>query len=392
MGKKAQGLANHMRQVGKQVNSLDRALGGAIMRNPWVGGVVTGANALVKGLDYFSELTGDLCGIAITHPGATGGLVAGVANGPVIRRRRAKVTGTRGIVRIIHKELVSSVNSSTGQQPYVNNGVLGTDGTSVFTVNAVAATTFPWLATIASNYDLYRFRRLRFVYVPLCPTSTSGRTTLVYDPDSSDPIPLDRVGLSNMSCSTEAPVWGAATLDVKLTDTNRWYYVSSEGSSATVGAYLNQGQVSWATYGVASAIQVGEVYAVYDVELKDPQPTQTTLRVAHGIGATVSQTFDVSAPVLARATATSIGLTFYTPGTYLVVARATATANSATTGTDITTIDVNGHNATTSQILFLAVRANATGAVVDWPGLTSLGTWDIFVTPSPPNTGSTILS
>jgi hypothetical protein len=388
-GQQAKELSKKLKAIGKHVNVIDRSLGGALTTVPPVGALVRGSNMIVKGLDLFSELTSDLLGAPVTHPGAMGGMVAGVANGPVIRNRKAKVSGSRGAIRITHKELLTTVFGEGGGNPLVCNGTLDDTGASIYTVNAMASTTFPWLATIAKNYDMYRFKRLRFVYVPMCPTSTSGRTAIIYDPDSADPLPLDPPGLSNMSCSAEGPVWGSLCLDIKLADTNKWYYGSTTGVTSGVGAYLNQGQLAWATYS-ASASQLGEMFAIYDVELKDPQPTATDLAVAHGVAGDINTQYATHAGYVATAGDTAVGAQFFTPGCYYVSGRFTATAAaSSLTTVNLTVVDFAKHNATSSQVLFAIVHVVATGGTFSFTGLTGLDTWDLIITPAPSNlTGS----
>ncbi len=392
-GKQSKELAAQARKIGAQVNKLDRYLGGTLSANPIGGTAMMAGNAAVGAMDYFGELTEDLLGTAVAHPGVMGGMVAGVANGAMVRNRRARVTGSKGTIRIMHKELVATCVTLNSLAPFVNNGVSLSSGSSPYNVNAMSRVSFPWLASIAGNYDQYRFRRLRLVYVPLCPTSTFGRVSLVYDPDSSDAIPSDRVGLSNMACAAEGPIWGQVKLDVKLSDTNKWYYGATSSIGSTIGAYLNQGQFAFCTYGTSSAIDCGEVYAIYDVELKDPQPSTMTVNESHGNAATVTTGFDSMAGLIASAAATAITILFATPGSYYVLIHTHATANSTWTTTgSLSIVDNNRWNATTEQIGIAFVRVNQSGSTLTFPGLTGLGNWDIIVVDAPTNMSNTILT
>lgn len=392
-GKQSKELAAQARKIGAQVNKLDRYLGGTLSANPISGTAMMAGNAAVGAMDYFGELTEDLLGSAVAHPGVLGGMVAGVANGALVRNRRARVTGSKGTIRIMHKELIATCVTANSLAPHINNGISLTSGSSPYNVNAMSRVSFPWLASIAGNYDQYRFKRLRLVYVPLCPTSTFGRASLVYDPDSSDTIPADRVGLSNMACAAEGPIWGQIKLDVKLSDTNKWYYGATSSIGTTIGAYLNQGQFAFCTYGTGSAIDCGEVYAVYDVELKDPQPSTMTISQAHGNAATVTTGFDTTAGLIASSSTTAVAILFATPGTYYVLIHTTATANSAYTTTgNITIIDSNRWNATTEQIGVAFLRVNQSGSTLTLPGLTGLAAWDIIVADAPANVNSGILT
>jgi len=51
--------------------------------------------------------------------------------------------------------------------------------------------TFPWLKQTALNYDMYRFTRLRFVYINRTTTANTGEVTMVFDPDPTDAAPAN---------------------------------------------------------------------------------------------------------------------------------------------------------------------------------------------------------
>lgn len=85
--------------------------------------------------------------------------------------------------RIIHRELVSSVNGSVA---FTANR---------FAINPGMASTFPWLASQADGWEQYRFNKLCFEFVTRCATSTVGSVILApdYDPQDSDPVSESQV-------------------------------------------------------------------------------------------------------------------------------------------------------------------------------------------------------
>ena len=235
-GRNAKALSRNVKQAGAVVNKLDNLLNGKLLSTGLGRNLALGSEIVTSGLDYFGGLMESFGDLLITHPGANRGAVAGVANGMTIRSTRPRLRNTRGVVKVMHKELVATINGSNTTNVLVNNGLLTTIGTSFLSVNAQNPAMFPWLSQIAANYDYYRVKRMRLVYVPLCPTSTAGRVSLIYDPDSSDPAPQSKSEISAMECYTEGPVWGTSYLDVRLSDTNKWYYGESTVTTGLAGA------------------------------------------------------------------------------------------------------------------------------------------------------------
>jgi len=255
------------------------------------------------------------------------------------------------------------------------------NGSSAFKINAENGNTFPWLSRIAASYDFYRFKRVKLVYVPLCSTSTAGRIMLGYDPDSADKIAVDRQALSSYSCSSEASVWGVIDLECKLSDTNKWYY-SSESPSAGIGAYLDQGQVFFATWGGAGTTECGEWYVLYDVELKDPQPASAEVYQAYGGNGShvVVQPFPAGAsPSVQTADPNALKIAFTSPGTYWVAANIACTATSGITAGTGAALGANWFvNSGTTTIAFYNCTVFTGGAIISIGGLANVGHWTAY--------------
>jgi hypothetical protein len=315
------------------------------------------------------------------HPQSMGGQVAGVANNIQVRRTKPKFQNTAGTVRIVHKELVGTVVSNTaiGLSPQY------TTGNSVYQVNAGCENAMPWLASIGNNFEFYKFNRLRLVYVPLCATTEIGRVMLGYDPDSTDSVPAERQALSSMACSSEASAWGVLSLDCKLSDTNKWYYSdTSTGNAAT--AYNDQGQFFWSAWSNKdSSTSLGELYVLYDVSLKDPQPNAFSVYQTTGTGATAVINPPGNAPFSITTGATSIKVNFFVPGDYEIRLKAAATATAGTltfTGgaTSLSTYNVTDATHVSNQVI---VRVTGSFDSAQFTGLTALGNWEIYLTRVP---------
>jgi hypothetical protein len=189
---------------------------------------------------------------------------------------------------------------------------------------------FPWLSTIESSYDYFKFNRLKLVYVPLCATTTTGRVMLGFDPDASDPIAYDRQGLSSYYCSSDSSAWGVSSLECALPTNQPWYQTNSIDTVASFST-SSQGQAFWATWSGAGTSTVGELYVLYDVTLKDPQPTNNQLFRANGNATAITTNYLVEDPVnISNTTATSVTHLFTGTGSYNVTFVAETTAASGT--------------------------------------------------------------
>lgn len=306
----------------------------------------------------------------------------GVSNTLQIKRTKPSVTAFGNGVRIVHKELVSTVFAATT----IGSTAAFSSGQSVFQVNAACGSAFPWLSSIAPSYDKYRFRRLKLVYVPMCATNSIGRVTLLYDPDSTDPIPLERQSLSSYQCSTEGAPWALQQLDCALDTPEDWYYTDSTNVGTATGptnALLDQGQFFGVSYLCANSTDaLGEIYVVYDVELKDPQPNAGNVGQAIGNTTTVTTGFSTNFPVFVTvASTTSIVVTFTSPGRYLLNWNSLSATAVPNVGTGV------GVTATTNsaQVVGVATVTNTanlgTFTLSAWTGM---GNWTLYATRLPP--------
>lgn len=375
------------------INKLDRKLGGLLLNNSLGKSIVPYANVAAGGLDFFDQLlptAGDT-----THPQIGYGQSAGISQTMEVRRAKPRFTGTRGTVRITHKELIGTVSIINGT---VVTSPTGPSGQSVYTMSPSNSNLFPWLSRVASNYDYFRFNRARLVYVPLCPTTTSGRVMLGFDPDATDGIPYDRSALASYSCSTDGSAWGISKLDLEL-PTNQPWFQNNNLTATSMYSTSAQGQLFYATWGGTASIVAGELYILYDVTLKDPQPSSNTTFQAVGTAAVVTTSPTLLSPINVSATSTSVIIAFYGGGTFDVVFVAGTTQSTA----NITAAAAGNGATLTTTFVKTGDGAQAMGAVqinVSEPGysssagssvntstltfgsLTALGLWSVTVVPA----------
>nr|WOC94069.1 coat protein [Krkavce tombusvirus 1] len=301
---------------------------------------------------------------AVGHPGAYAGAVAApVAISRIIRASKPKFVKSKGSVTIIHRELIGQFDTSVGL--VVNSGISG----NLYRVNPSNAVLFPWLQSIASNFDQYKFERVRLQYVPLCGTSTTGRVALYFDKDSQDAEPGDRVELANMAHLTETSPWAEASLNLPIDNTKRFL----NDSATTDTKLIDLGQVGIGTYGSSSVAAAGDVFIHYAVTFYEPQPSSGMMATVRFINDDV---FKTGPGIYTTAfSTTALGISFNAPGTYyitIVMPATTIVGDGITTG-----VVANSHHNVFSTALFttiwnITVNSIGAGIAVTGTGFTNV--------------------
>lgn len=148
-----------------------------------------------------------------------------------------------------------------------------------YPINPGNSTTFPWLSTIAKQFEKYSFERLCFVYKKeVSEYATNGQTGKVImsvDYDASDPAPATKQQMEDtvphadaMPCESFALQLDVRDLKPNATDAK---YVRSGGlpGNSDIKTY-DLGNLSVATVGQTSNAVVGELHVVYRVRLIKP--------------------------------------------------------------------------------------------------------------------------
>lgn len=159
--------------------------------------------------------------------------------------------------------------------------------------NVALIPTIPaWLARIADVYSKYRFRQLRLVYVPICPTSTSGTIAMAITYDRQDGLPASMASIAMTNKAILFPPYagysGASMLntnkitpesifiDIDVTRFEKTWYNTTE--AATLAAMVPALQTAYApcTMQVAQeggpllATPAGTIYIQYVIEFIEP--------------------------------------------------------------------------------------------------------------------------
>lgn len=118
---------------------------------------------------------------------------------PVIRKQGGKTV-------VKHREYVNDITLGVNAMGgFRDAGSFDVD--YAVSVNPGSVELFPMLASIARNFQLYTFRKLRFETCTSNGTSTPGTLALAFNPDSDDPLPTTKREMLNLDGAMRGPIW-----------------------------------------------------------------------------------------------------------------------------------------------------------------------------------------
>jgi hypothetical protein len=175
----------------------------------------------------------------------------------------------------------SNLNNSTGgitvtNKEYITDlfGFGGNWGVSFSEyLNPGSITNFPWLSSIAKNYESYRFRKLCFHFETDLPTTAPGKMYMSFDYDASDSIPINKQAQMRMFGAMSNSVFRNFELTCDFSDLNRFgktLYVRTGALPPNVDRKTyDVGRLVIANSGSA-VVMTGELYVSYVVDLITP--------------------------------------------------------------------------------------------------------------------------
>lgn len=192
---------------------------------------------------------------------------------------------SRGFV-VVHREYIQDVTAADAN--FRN---------TTFSINPGLATTFPWLSAIAGRFESYLFRRLHFIYEPICPTTTPGAVMMAVDYDAVDTAPTSKVLLMSYRGAVRSAPWNITRFDATRGDlrkfgVQRFVRTSSNPANTDLKTY-DVGNLQLATQNTPSTpTTLGELYVEYEVEFFTPQIPTTVTRSQRN----VTQTAEIKIP------------------------------------------------------------------------------------------------
>jgi hypothetical protein len=214
-----------------------------------------------------------------------------------------------GNVIVCHSELIGDVQ-----------------GTQLFTpisysINPGLTNVFLWLCNVAQNYESYKFKKLRFRFIPACSTDNAGTVYTSVDFDATDPLPSTERQMASYQGTKFSPPWRAQTYDCLAANLHKrtTFFVRSGPitSNENVGLF-DTGNFIIATVG-CDAVTVGKLWVDYEVEFSTPDFPITG--VGRALSGRVSTTDNFvtaptqvgNAPIISSATGGTLTLTATQP-------------------------------------------------------------------------------
>jgi len=135
-----------------------------------------------------------------------------------------------------------------------------------FPLNPGMSSTFPWLGSVASRYDKYRFTKLRFEYRSVVSTGTNGVAMMSFDYNAADALPSSKLIQAQTIPNSENNVWMGN--DLVIPCDNTWRFVRQGVVPGDIKTY-DFGTMCLSTVYGNNAVG-GELYVEYTVELEKP--------------------------------------------------------------------------------------------------------------------------
>ena len=185
--------------------------------------------------------------------------------------------GSMGNIVVRNREIVLPITgtATAGSIPAIS--LLASSNFGVSPFNGL------WLNNIAANYDRYRFRKLKFLYQPVLPVTTSGAIAIYWDCDANDTAAANYATAAGNYRSSTGSIFEPTPLVIAKDQLDRlpWYLVRGSAVADPVGV-ASPGSVIVATSVVTSSnsalagsTDIGYLWMDYEVEFSCPTKANT---------------------------------------------------------------------------------------------------------------------
>jgi len=178
-------------------------------------------------------------------------------------------SGNKSQMTISESEFIGAV--TVANQPNFN--------VTSYSVNPGNSRTFPWLSTIAKNFERYQFTRLNFIYKKevseFAQGGQTGKVIMSFDFDASDPAPTTKQQMEDTVPHSDAMPCQSFALNLAGADMRfprslaKYIRVAGLPGSSDIKTY-DLGNFNIATQGILSNTEVGELHVNYTVVLEKP--------------------------------------------------------------------------------------------------------------------------
>jgi hypothetical protein len=130
----------------------------------------------------------------------------------------------------------------------------------------------PWLAPIANRFDMYSFKRLRFLYIGKTTSANTGDVDIGFDPDPTDPAPTTKMQILNWGVRCTSSPWVNCVVDVPQVDLKRLpRFLTRNAVVPGELATFDIGSLYVVASGNIANALIGQLWVQYDIELYTPQ-------------------------------------------------------------------------------------------------------------------------
>ena len=172
--------------------------------------------------------------------------------------RQPRVNGSRAFT-VSHSEFLADL---TAVDP-------GFEVTS-YSINPAQSATFPWLSSLARNFDQYRIKSLLVRFESAAPATENGRVFMAFDYDPQDPVPASKGEFMSYRGATSDAVWTSGSVSFNGPRLGKAFYTRAGQVVGDVRLF-DAANLLVSTSGVANGLLCGELYIDYTMELVNPQ-------------------------------------------------------------------------------------------------------------------------
>jgi len=193
---------------------------------------------------------------------------APVAKSYKIMTGRPSVKGSGQSVRVRHRELVVPTIAGTSSFAVANS----------LSLNPGLSGVFPWLSTIAANWEQFCFHGLKAEYIPIAPSSTQGDILLSPDYDASDPAPTTEQQAANNKDSVMDSCWKRLVLvfnKQSMMALGPRRFVRQSAVAGDIKTF-DVGKLFVCSNNASGSPTFGKLFLEYDVEFFIPQSSPNT--------------------------------------------------------------------------------------------------------------------
>jgi len=297
------------------------------------------------------------------------------------RTRNARIThGPKGSVTVSHREYLMDFTPDTDdfyiQTLSINPGLPGI---------------FPWLSSIARNYENYHFKKLVFSFQTQAPTTTPGTFMIAVDYDARDTAPTNKQTMMSYQSSVRTAPWqevSHVSTPSNLSKYKSYFVRTGPAPSNTDIKTYDTGFAAIASQGVPADLDIGEIYIDYVVTFYTPQYLPTTVypEIMGGrIDGAGNMTWEMPLGSAAVVDAQAVGLTYDSKAgyvlitspvdkTYLVIFVANGSSfSSASIGPTVHSTAATIQNTVSSNRVFIAIVLTPSGNPVEFGLVTNSG-------------------